>query len=288
MSYILEPYDEGLRQILNTGRTKKNRTGMDALSVFSIESRYNISDRFPLLTGRKVWPKAIFAELLWILSGSTNVKDLEKLGSNIWSKWRSEEFERKHGYIEGALGPIYGFQLRYFGGQYGTGSQNEWNEYGYGGFDQLTHMVDTLKSEPNSRRILIDLWNPADAQVSVLAPCHYSLQVDLTEGILSAKLVQRSGDYPIGIPANIQFYSALIYMLAQQVGAKPGEFVHSVTDAHIYKNQVEAVEEYLARPKPASPRLTTTARPSILEYVLDDFQVIDYQPLAPIKIPVEV
>ena len=334
MAYIMGPYDDALRLILEKGARKKNRTGTDSLSVFGVQTRYDISEYFPILTGRKVWPKAIFAELLWIISGSTNNNDLEALGSKIWSPWVDLEFEKKHGYEQGSFGPTYAFQLRHFGAsykevceqkniinklekEYKTAYEKDmetepWNTPSWDhtcvpnyialhdrlhwakqylkkmGFDQLEYMVNTLKNDPNSRRNLFSLWNPAQMDKMRLPPCHYTFQVFVNDGKLSGMLTQRSGDVPIGSPANIQFYSALIYMLAQQTGLKPCEFVYSIGDAHIYVDQIEAVEQYLARHKPDSPKLVLKKVPSIFEYTMDCFEVIDYNPLESIKIPVAV
>lgn len=335
MAYIMGPYDDALRLILKQGVRKQNRTGVDSLSVFGIQTRYDISEYFPILTGRKVWPKAIFAELLWILSGSTNNNDLETLGSKIWSPWVDPEFEKKHGYESGSFGPTYGFQLRHFGASYKEVCDQKnrikklekeykvayekdmetepWNTPSWdhtcipdyialhdrlhwakehlikiGGFDQLKHMVNTLKNDPNSRRNLFSLWNPAEMGKMRLPACAWSLQVSVDGDKLSGLLTQRSGDYPVGIPANILSYSALIYMLAQQCNLRPDELVHNVADAHIYENQIEAVEEYLARPKRDSPKFILKNAPSIFEYTMDCFEVIDYNPLESIKIPVAV
>jgi len=279
----MQDYDDALRLILNMGVRKTNRTGVDTLAVFGILSKYRIDEFFPVLTGRKVWPKAIFAELLWFLSGSTNNKDLQALGSNIWTSWVDPEFEKKHGYEDGCLGPVYGFQLRYFGGDYGEGSN-----YGKGGFDQLDRMVNLLKEDPNNRSNLFSLWNPNDLGRMRLPPCHYSFQVFVHEDKLSGMLTQRSCDFPIGVPANIQFYSALIYMLAQQTGYKPYEFIHNTADSHIYVDQINGVEEYLAREKPNSPKLDLNRANSIYNYKLEHFELKDYNPLPPIKLPVAV
>lgn len=284
--YLLDDYDSALERILRTGIRKQNRTGIDTIAIFGMQSRYKIDEYFPLLTKRKVWPKAIFAELLWFISGSTNNKDLQALSSNIWTPWVSKEFEDKHGYEEGSFGPVYGFQLRHFGGNYNKGIQN--SAYGAGGFDQLQYMVNMLKTNPNDRRILFSLWNPKDLDCSRLPPCHYTFQTFVHENKLSGILTQRSCDFPIGVPANIQFYSSLIYMLAQQTGLEPYEFIHNTSDSHIYANQIEAVEEYLARPKVDSPKMKLNKAKDIFSYKLDDFEIIDYNPLEAIKIPVAV
>ena len=185
------------------------------------------------------------------------------------------------------LGPLYGFQLRHFGGSYNKGIEDS-DGYGHGGVDQLANMVELLKKDPNSRRNLFSLWNPKQIGDMRLPPCHYTFQVYANNGKLSGMLTQRSCDFPIGAPANIQFYSAIIYMLAQQCGYEPHEFVHSVGDAHIYTNQIMQVESYLSREKPDSPKLNLNKAKDIDSYVLEDFEVENYNPLGPIAIPVEV
>jgi len=321
MTYILQPYDDALHEILEDGVRKENRTGVDTLAIFGMQKRYRIDEHFPLLTKRKVWPKAIFGELLWFLSGSTNNKDLKDLGSNIWTPWLDEKFEEKHGYVSGAFGPVYGFQLRHFGGYYGNGNGggaaiwndsdgptprnwnfekqrnatrglwrdgNAQNVYGKDGFDQLEYMLKELKENPDSRRILFSLWNPKDMDKMRLPPCHFTFQLFVHGGKLSGHLTQRSCDFPVGVPANIQFYSALTYMFAQQAGYEPYEFVHTTVDSHIYVNQIEAVEEYLSRPTPDSPRLILHKSKGMLSYELDDFEVKEYCPEPKIAIQVEV
>jgi thymidylate synthase len=310
--YVLQAYDDALRTILKNGVHKVNRTGVDTIACFGIQSRYPIDKHFPVLTGRKIRPRSIFGELLWFISGSTNNHDLNALDSKIWDSWVDPEFEKKHGYAPGAFGPVYGFQLRHFGGYYGNGiggvagrpeptgkrlvqpdpmfvpKYEQVNVYGDGGFDQLAAMVERLKTNPDCRRNLFSLWNPAQVSKMKLPPCHYTFQVFVHENKLSGMLTQRSCDFPIGVPANIQFYSALIYMLAQQCGLQPSEFVHSTVDSHIYVNQIDAIEEYLARPKPDSPTLKLNQAADIFSYQLDDFQLENYAPLDPIKIPVAV
>jgi thymidylate synthase len=297
MAYIMQAYDNALRLIIGQGVWKKNRTGVRTKAIFGIQSRYRIHEHFPLLTGRKIWPKAIFGELLWFLSGSTNNNDLVALGSNIWTPWVDPEFEKKHGYVPGSFGPVYGFQLRHFGGEYGDGSpeftmtecdQDFTVKYGSGGFDQLIYMVDMLKNNPDDRRNLFSLWNPAQVDKMRLPPCHYTFQCFVYDGKLSGMLTQRSCDFPVGIPANVQFYSALIYMLAQQCGLEPYEFIHNTADSHIYQDQIPMAEEYLARPKPDSPKLKLHKAKDIYSYTMDDFEIVDYNPLSPIKIPVAV
>lgn len=317
MPYLTQPYDDALRQIIDHGVRKTNRTGVDTIAVFGIQSRYRIDEGFPLITGRKLTLKAMVGELLWFISGSTNNNDLKELGCNFWTPWVDEEFEKKHGYVSGAFGPLYGFQLRHFGGQYGNGGGGEndlWskhndrptgldhvvgyhrpgptkvNLYGMGGVDQLANMVETLKTNPGCRRNLFSLWNPQQIDKMRLPPCHYTFQVFTHEDKISGLLTQRSCDFPVGVPFNIAFYSALLYMLGQQTGFKPYEFVHSTVDSHIYADQIEAVEQYLERVKPNSPKLDIKKADDIFSYRPEDFELVKgtYSPLPPIKIPVAV
>lgn len=300
--YILQDYDKALEKILKEGVRKTNRTGVDTIACFGIQSRYKIDDRFPLLTGRKLRFKAMVGELLWFISGSTNNNDLRSLGCKFWTPWVSEDFEKKHGYMPGSLGPLYGFQLRYFGGYYGNGIGGEEyssrstkstvfatrNAYGEGGFDQLKYMVDLLRENPEDRRILFSLWNPNQLHKMRLPPCHYTYQCFVHDGKLSGMLTQRSCDFPVGVPFNIAFYSALTYMLAQQSNLKPYEFVHSTVDSHIYVNQIKAVEEYLNRTKPDSPVLELNKAEEIDLYKPEDFVIKDYHPNSEIKFEVAV
>lgn len=300
MDYVMQPYDAALANILENGTLKSNkRTGQNTLAIFGLQTRYRLDgDRFPIVTRRKVFPKAIFAELLWFLSGSTNNKDLQALGANIWTPWVSKEFEDKHGYVEDALGPVYGFNLRHFGGFYGTGApeslnndgERQWMEkYGAGGFDQLEYMLDRLKNDSGDRRIMFSLWNPKEMHKMRLPPCHYTYQLFVDdEGRLSGKLTQRSCDFPIGVPANIQFYSALTVMFAQQGGFTPYEFVHDASDAHIYGDQIEAVRKYLETPIVPSPRLKINKASDMMSYKMEDFQLEEFNPGPAIKIPVAV
>ena len=283
MPYIMQPYDDALAMILQRGVKRTDRTGVGTLSIFGHQMHFRIAEQFPLITARKVWPRSIFAELLWILSGSTNNHDLTKDGVNFWTPWEDDDFIAEHGYAPGELGPIYGFQLRHFGGDYKTKT---------GGTDQLAYLVNELKTNPTSRRLLFSYWNPTQLDAMKLPPCHYTFQIYVDdERRMSGMLTQRSADYPIGVPANIQFYSALVYMLAQQTGYTPWEFIHNTGDSHIYLDQVDAVEEYLERAageKPHSPRLELRQAADIESYTLDDFNIVDYAPLPPIKIPVAV
>lgn len=298
--YIMKQYDDALRMILDKGVKRTNkRTGIKTKAIFGMLCRYSLDKgRFPLLTRRKVWPKSIFAELIWFLSGSTNNNDLKALGANIWTPWVSPDFEKEHGFVDGALGPVYGFQLRHFGGEYGNGGP-DWMDlkgdsgvakyYGLGGFDQLLYVVNRIKEDPSCRRILFDLWNPRDLKDMRLPPCHYSYQVLIDDdGLMTGSMVQRSADFPIGVPANIQFYSALTMMLAQQTGYTAHELVHYTVDSHIYEDQIEAIETYLALPTIDSPRLKIHKADDITSYKPEDFELEEFVTGPKIEIPVAV
>jgi thymidylate synthase len=191
-----------------------------------------------------------------------------------------KEFEKRHDFDDGELGPVYGFQMRHFGGDYKTKT---------GGADQLAWLINEIKTNPTSRRLLVSYWNPNQLDQMRLPPCHYTFQVYIDdEGRMSGMLTQRSADYPVGVPANIQFYSAFVYMLAQQTGYRPYEFIHNTGDTHIYLDQIEAVEQYLAAPAPNSPRLNLHMAEDIYTYMPEDFELVGYKPGPPIKIPISV
>lgn len=309
---LMANYDFALEQILKTGRERTNkRTGIKTLSIFGMSTRYSLdTEYFPILTRRKVWPKSVFAELLWFLSGSSNNKDLKNLGCNFWTPWVDKEFEVKKGFAEDSFGPVYGFQLRHFGGDYGNGiggrkftndvsfdpldgmnpkNLYNQNQYGAGGFDQLKWVVERIKEDSSCRRTLWTLWNPKDVNDMRLPPCHmlFQLLVD-DERRMTGILYQRSADFPVGVPANIQFYSALTTMIAQQTECIPCEFVHMTADSHIYGDQIKAVEEYLALPKMCSPKLKINKAKDIFSYTPEDFEIIDFVSGPKIDIPVAV
>lgn len=341
--YLMKPYDAALQQILDEGIEKKDRTGVGCISVAGLQQKYRLdTEYFPIVTGRKLFPKAVFAELIWFLSGSTLNQDLEALGAKFWGKWCDEgnpkyvDLRTKWGYEPGDFGPIYGWQLRHFGANYivansfkeitklldeDLGEQvddhlkvrgmddrllNRWADGNLRkedfenlyerekakGFDQLKYMIDTLKNDPfgsNGRRCLFSLWNPGDLEQMALPPCHYTYQAIADgDGGLTGILTQRSCDFPVGVPANVQFYSAFTIMLAQQSGFKPREFVHNTNDSHIYLNQIDQVKEYLSRDKPNSPKLTVNKAEDIYSYKVNDFVLSEYQPLEKIDVPVSV
>ena len=312
----MKPYDDALRDILENGTSRTNvRTKQKTLSIFGMMNRYKLNDpegRFPILTRRKTWPMSVFKELIWFLSGSTNNQDLLDLGCKFWTPWVDQAFEEKHGYVAGSFGPVYGYQLRHFGGAYGDGTgtyedvyteqQKEFGgaesvktgrrkvkEYGAGGFDQLAWVVNRIKEDYSCRRTLWTLWNPQDVHKMKLPPCHmlYQVLVD-DERRLTGIMYQRSCDWPIGVPANIQFYSALTVMLAQQTDCTPHEFVHFTADSHIYGDQIDLVKEYLEFPETPSPKLEIKKAKDIFSYTPDDFVISDMETGPKLDIPVAV
>lgn len=289
MSYLMQPYDDALTEILENGVERTNqRTGIKTLSIFGMLKRYRLDqDAFPIVTRRKMFPKSVWGELIWFLSGSTSNDDLEKQGCKFWRPWVDEEFTKKHGFEEGTFGPVYGYQLRHFGGSYNKGIHND--AYGRGGFDQLDWVVNRIKEDPSCRRTLWTLWNPQDVAQMRLPPCHllYQVLVD-DERRLTGILYQRSCDFPVGVPANIQFYSALTVMIAQQTGCTAHEFVHNTADSHIYWDQIEAVKEYLSLPALDSPKLEITKADDIYSYTPDSFVLTDYECGPKLEIPVAV
>jgi thymidylate synthase len=279
--YLLKDYDSILEKIISNGFRKPNRTGIDTLSLFGVQGRYRIDEYFPIPTKRKYFYKSIFAELLWMLSGSTNVNDLESMGSRIWSSWKDSDFEKRNGYKDGDLGPIYGNSFRNFGGDYKSNN----------GFDQVLYLINELKTNKYSRRALINLWDPnvMTTDKVKLPTCHYSFQVLVdSDDKLTGVLTQRSGDWLPGVSANIFFYSAFLYMIGQQLELKPYELVHNVADAHVYINQVDAAKEYLSRKEIDSPKLILNKANDIFSYKIADFNIIDYNPGDLIKVPVAV
>lgn len=299
----MKSYDDALRDILENGASRTNsRTNQKTLSIFGMCNRYKLDDpegHFPILSRRKTWPMSVFKELIWFLSGSTNNKDLLDLGCKFWTPWVDHEFEKKHGYKEGSFGPVYGYQLRHFGGFYGNGGDptidptsltaDESKKYGHGGFDQLAWVVNRIKEDHSCRRTLWTLWNPQDVSKMKLPPCHMLYQVLVDDDRkMTGIMYQRSCDWPIGVPANIQFYSALTVMLAQQTDCVAHEFVHMTADSHIYGDQIELVKEYLELPETESPRLEIKKAKDIFSYTPDDFIISDFDPGPKLNIPVAV
>jgi thymidylate synthase len=265
----MKQYHEMLRHILGNGVDREDRTGTGTRSVFGYQNRFDLSAGLPVVTTKKVFLKGVIHELLWMLAGGTNNNDLEKVGVSIWREWADPD--------TGDLGPIYGKQWR------------SWNVGNGKTIDQIKLTIDEIKKNPNSRRLCISAWNPAEIDEMALPPCHAFFQFYVSDGKLSCHLYQRSGDAFLGVPFNITSYSILTYMIAHECGLRPGEFIHSFGDLHIYKNHFQAVKEILSRDPLPIPRLyiNPTVR-SVLEMKYDDIKVIDYMYWPAIKAEVSV
>ncbi|XP_029446956.1 thymidylate synthase isoform X1 [Rhinatrema bivittatum] len=287
------PHDElqYLRQIehiLQRGHPKQDRTGTGTLSVFGLQARYSLRDQFPLLTTKRVFWKGILEELLWFIKGSTNAKELSEKGVKIWDANGSREFLDKQGFTsreEGDLGPVYGFQWRHFGAEY----KDMHTDYSDQGVDQLQGVIDTIRSNPNDRRIIMCAWNPKDISLMALPPCHALCQFYVINDELSCQLYQRSGDMGLGVPFNIASYALLTYMIAHVTGLKPGDFIHTLGDAHIYVNHTEPLKLQLLREPRPFPKLRFLRKiENISDFKAEDFQLEGYSPHPAIKMEMAV
>lgn len=255
----MKQYLELLRHIMDNGVDKGDRTGTGTRSVFGYQMRFDLADGFPLLTTKKLHLKSIIHELLWFLKGDTNVKYLQDNGVRIWNEWADEN---------GDLGHVYGYQWR------------SWPDYSGGFIDQITNAVETIKNNPDSRRIIVSAWNVADIDQMKLPPCHALFQFYVADGKLSLQLYQRSADCFLGVPFNIASYALLLMMVAQVTGLKPGEFIHTLGDAHIYNNHFEQVATQLERsPRPLPRMLLNPDVKSIFDFKYEDFKLEDYDPM---------
>ena len=264
----MKQYLELIDHILKNGADKGDRTGTGTRSVFGYQMRFDLADGFPLLTTKKLHLKSIIHELLWFLKGDTNVKYLQDNGVRIWNEWADEN---------GDLGHVYGYQWR------------SWPTYDGGAVDQIADVVDQLKNNPNSRRIIVSAWNVADIPNMKLPPCHAFLQFYVANGRLSLQLYQRSADTFLGVPFNIASYALLLMMMAQVTGLQPGEFVHTLGDAHIYNNHFEQAQLQLTREPHKLPRMVINPEvKSIFDFKYEDFQLEDYDPHPHIKAEVSV
>ncbi|MBD5191619.1 MAG: thymidylate synthase [Bacteroidales bacterium] len=264
----MKQYLDLLRHIMENGTDKSDRTGTGTRSVFGYQMRFNMEDGFPLLTTKKLHLKSIIHELLWFLNGDTNVKYLQENGVRIWNEWADEN---------GDLGHIYGYQWR------------SWPDYNGGFIDQISQAVEDIKNNPDSRRIIVSAWNVADIPNMKLPPCHAFFQFYVADGKLSLQLYQRSADSFLGVPFNIASYALLLLMMAQVTGLKPGEFVHTTGDTHIYNNHFEQVAEQLSRTPRKLPRMKLNPEvKSIFDFKYEDFTLEDYDPLPHIAAKVSV
>lgn len=265
---IPTPYEDLLRDVLEHGTHKSDRTGTGTLSVFGRQLRFDLSKSFPLITTKRVHFKSVAVELLWFLRGDTNVKWMQDQGVTIWDEWAD---------ADGELGPVYGVQWR------------SWPTPDGGHIDQIAELIENLKSNPDSRRHIVSAWNVSELKDMALPPCHAFFQFYVADGKLSCQLYQRSADTFLGVPFNIASYALLTLMVAQQTGLEPGEFVWTGGDVHIYDNHMDQVLKQLAREPYDYPQLNITRKPdSIFDYTLEDFEVVGYQHHPTIKAPIAV
>jgi len=259
----MKQYLNIINRILAEGVHKEDRTGTGTISVFGHQSRYDLSEGFPLLTTKKLHLKSIIHELLWFIAGDTNAGYLQEHGVRIWNEWADEN---------GDLGHIYGYQWR------------SWPDYNGGHIDQIAEVVNTIKNNPDSRRIIVSSWNVADLPNMNLPPCHAFFQFYVAEGKLSLQLYQRSADVFLGVPFNIASYALLLLMMAQVTGLEAGDFVHTLGDAHIYTNHIEQVNLQLEREPRKLPKMVINpAVKSIFDFKYDDFTLEGYDPHPHIK-----
>lgn len=264
----MQQYLDLLSRILNEGVHKGDRTGTGTLSVFGNQMRFNLRDGFPLLTTKKLHLKSIIYELLWFLRGDTNIHYLQEHGVRIWNEWAD-----KHG----DLGPVYGHQWR------------SWPDYKGGTIDQITNVLEQIKHNPNSRRMLVTAWNPAEVDEMALPPCHCLFQFYVADGRLSLQLYQRSADTFLGVPFNIASYALLLQMMAQVTGLEAGEFIHTTGDTHLYSNHLEQAKLQLTRtPRPLPKMKINPDVKDLFAFKYEDFELVDYNPYPHISAEVAV
>ena len=264
----MQVYLDLLTKILNEGYEKTDRTGTGTKSLFGYQMRFNLSDGFPLLTTKNLHIKSIIYELLWFLKGDTNIKYLKENGVRIWDEWAD---------VNGDLGPVYGRQWR------------SWPDYKQGSIDQIAKAIETIKKNPDSRRIIVSAWNVAELDDMALCPCHCLFQFYVADGKLSCQLYQRSADVFLGVPFNIASYALLTMMIAQVCDLKPGDFVHSFGDVHLYNNHINQAQEQLQRIPKSLPQIKINSGvKDIFQFGFEDFEIINYNPYPTIKAPVAV
>lgn len=264
----MQQYLDLLHRILKEGKVKTDRTGTGTKSVFGHQMRFNLEDGFPLLTTKKLHLKSIIYELLWFLKGDTNVKYLQEHGVRIWNEWADEN---------GDLGPVYGHQWR------------SWPDHHGGTIDQIQNVIDLIKHHPDSRRMLVTAWNPADIGEMALPPCHCLFQFYVADGRLSLQLYQRSADTFLGVPFNIASYALLLQMMAQVTGLKAGDFIHTTGDTHLYLNHIEQAKLQLTRTPRKLPQMKLNPDvKSLFDFRYEDFELLNYDPWPHIKAEVAV
>jgi thymidylate synthase len=264
----MRQYHDLMKEVLAKGVQKSDRTGTGTVSVFGHQMRFNLADGFPMVTTKKLHLKSIIYELLWFLKGSTNNNWLKERGVSIWNEWAAPD---------GDLGPIYGYQWR------------SWPAPNGQHIDQISEVVETIKKNPDSRRIIVSAWNVADIPRMALAPCHAFFQFYVADGKLSCQLYQRSADIFLGVPFNIASYALLTHMMAQQCNLEVGDFIWTGGDCHLYSNHLEQVELQLSRDFFPLPKLNILRKPdSIFDYEFEDFEIIGYESHPHIKAPVAI
>lgn len=264
----MKQYLDLLNRIMTEGTKKTDRTGTGTLSVFGHQMRFNLEDGFPLLTTKKLHLKSIIYELLWFLKGDTNVKYLQEHGVRIWNEWADEN---------GDLGPVYGHQWR------------SWPDYNGGTIDQISNVIDLIKHHPDSRRMMVSAWNPAEVDQMALPPCHCLFQFYVADGRLSLQLYQRSADTFLGVPFNIASYALLLMMMAQVTGLKAGDFIHTTGDTHLYLNHLDQARLQLTRTPRQLPRMILNKDvKSLFDFKYEDFQLEGYDPWDHISAKVSV
>lgn len=278
-----------VKDILDNGIEKDDRTGVGTVSVFGRMMRFDLQESFPLLTTKKVFFKGVVEELLWMIRGSTNAQELSKKNVKIWDANGSKEFlESLHlPYEEGDLGPVYGHQWRHFNAEY----KDSTTDYSGQGVDQLQQVVELIKHNPDSRRIILCAWNPAQNPIMALPPCHCFCQfyVNTKAKELSCQLYQRSGDVGLGIPFNIASYALLVYLLAKTCDLKPKELIHTIGDAHVYKNHIEALKQQITCNELPAPSVSIKEkRMDIGEYTIDDIELVNYKSNPSVKMAMAV
>ncbi|XP_076450056.1 thymidylate synthase-like [Babylonia areolata] len=281
-------YLEAIERIMSEGVLKANRTGIDTKTIFGLQMRYSLRESFPLLTTKRVFWRGVVEELLWFIRGSTNAKELTEKNVRIWDANGSRDFLDKSGFVdreEGDLGPVYGFQWRHSGAPY----KDMHADYTGQGVDQLKEVIDLIRNNPGSRRIIMCAWNPSDIPRMALPPCHCLAQFCVLNDELSCQLYQRSADMGLGVPFNIASYSLLTLMIAHITGLKPGDFVHTIGDGHVYCNHFEPLEEQLKREPRPFPTLTIKRKvDSIEDFQFDDFVLEGYKPYPKIQMEMAV
>ncbi len=264
----MRQYLDLLREVLEEGVVRDDRTGTGTRSVFGRQLRYDLADGFPVLTTKRLHLRSIIVELLWFLRGDTNIDFLHRHGVSIWDEWADEH---------GDLGPVYGSQWRSWPTQDGRS------------IDQIAAVIERIRSEPTSRRLIVSAWNVAEVDSMALPPCHTLFQFYVAGGRLSCQLYQRSGDLFLGVPFNIASYSLLLMMVSQACGLEAGEFVHTFGDAHLYSNHVDQAREQLTREPRPLPRMRLNPDVgSVFDFTLDDFELVGYEPHPPIRAPIAV